>query len=322
MKVYVFSPSNSVAGGAECMHQIVRSLNDSNFKAFITYYNGRDGGKAINYFSNYDCPIFLGNLNDIDLEQNFVIYPEIATLFLKKIKRAKKIIYWASIDNYLGNKENLSIKNQIKNRLKYLLGISSVSIFGMKEYYHFTQSYYASNFIKNKGYTHYHIGDYISNDFEIKIPDKKNTIIYNPKKGAKFINGFKKLYDDYNFVPLINLSRQEMIKKIAESKLYLDFGLHPGKDRIPREAVKLNCCIITGKFGSSGNEFDIPIPDYYKIDAQMKNSFFENLKSKIDYVLNNFDKSSKDFDVYRNKVAFEKIFFDKSIKHFFNHFNF
>ena len=55
----------------------------------------------------------------------------------------------------------------------------------MKEYYHFTQSYYASNFIKNKGYTHYHIGDYISNDFEIKIPDKKNTIIYNPKKRSK-----------------------------------------------------------------------------------------------------------------------------------------
>ena len=75
----------------ECMHQIVRSLNDSNFKAFITYYNGRDGGKAINYFSNYDCPIFLGNLNDIDLEQNFVIYPEIATLFLKKLKEQKKL---------------------------------------------------------------------------------------------------------------------------------------------------------------------------------------------------------------------------------------
>ena len=40
----------------------------------------------------------------------------------------------------------------------------------------------------------------------------------------------------------------------------------------------------------------------------MKNSFFENLKTKIDYVLENFDKSSKDFDVYRNKVAFEKYF--------------
>lgn len=322
MKVYVFSPSNSVAGGAECMHQIVRSLKDSHFNAYITYYNGRSGGKAIKYFSKYNCPVYSGSFKEIDREENFIIFPEIATLLSKQFLKSKKIIYWASIDNYLGNKENLSLKNQIKNKLKYLLGINAVSIYKMNDFYHFTQSYYASNFIMKKGYTHYHIGDYVHDVFTENHCSKKNTIIYNPKKGSKYIEKFKNIYKEYNFVPLINLSRQEMIKKIAESKLYLDFGLHPGKDRIPREAVKLNCCIITGKFGSSGNEFDIPIPDYYKIDAQMKNSFFENLKKKIDYVLNNFDKSSKDFDVYRNKVAFEKVFFDKSIKHFFNHFNF
>jgi len=44
-------------------------------------------------------------------------------------------------------------------------------------------------------------------------------------------------------------------------KLYVDFGKHPGKDRMPREAAVHGCCIITGRRGAAGNPFDIPIPN-------------------------------------------------------------
>ena len=35
--------------------------------------------------------------------------------------------------------------------------------------------------------------------------------------------------------------------KWMHPKLYIDFGGFPGKDRLPREAVMHDCCIITGK---------------------------------------------------------------------------
>ena len=60
---------------------------------------------------------------------------------------------------------------------------------------------------------------------------------------------------------------QELFKK---SKVYIDFGYHPGKDRIPREAAVNDCCIITNREGSAKNNIDIPIFDKYKFSEPIK----------------------------------------------------
>jgi len=39
-------------------------------------------------------------------------------------------------------------------------------------------------------------------------------------------------------------------------QVYIDFGHHPGQDRLPREAVQCGCVVITGKRGS-GNQINI-----------------------------------------------------------------
>ncbi len=38
---------------------------------------------------------------------------------------------------------------------------------------------------------------------------------------------------------------------MRKAKLYIDFGYHPGKERMPREACLLDCCLIIGKDGSA-----------------------------------------------------------------------
>ena len=38
-------------------------------------------------------------------------------------------------------------------------------------------------------------------------------------------------------------------------QVYIDFGHHPGQDRLPREAVQCGCVVITGTRGS-GNQIN------------------------------------------------------------------
>lgn len=52
---------------------------------------------------------------------------------------------------------------------------------------------------------------------------------------------------ELNFKPIINMTRDEVIRELQRAKVYIDFGNHPGKDRIPREAAILGCCAIVGK---------------------------------------------------------------------------
>lgn len=54
-----------------------------------------------------------------------------------------------------------------------------------------------------------------------------------------------------------------------ESMIYIDFGEHPGKDRIPREAAMRDLIVITGRDGAAVNDVDVSIPKKYKIDRNM-----------------------------------------------------
>ena len=54
-----------------------------------------------------------------------------------------------------------------------------------------------------------------------------------------------------NLIPLINFNKKEIINFLSKSKIYIDFGFHPGQDQMPREAAILKNCIITNKEGSA-----------------------------------------------------------------------
>lgn len=56
---------------------------------------------------------------------------------------------------------------------------------------------------------------------------------------------------DLRWVPLIGMTTEEMRSCMSKSKVYIDFGNHPGKDRIPREAAISGCIVITGKRGAA-----------------------------------------------------------------------
>jgi hypothetical protein len=106
-----------------------------------------------------------------------------------------------------------------------------------------------------------------------------------------------------------------VIKTLQKAKVYIDFGNHPGKDRIPREAAILGCCVITGKRGSAAFFEDVPIPDEYKFEDKEKN--IPKIIDKIKDCLENYEKRYEDFDYYREVIKNEPQKFIEDLRKIF-----
>ena len=129
----------------------------------------------------------------------------------------------------------------------------------------------------------FRLSDFISSTFfdgiETETIIRKNIVLYNPKKGVEFTQKIMDTCPEFEWIALQNMSHEEMKQTMLTSKVYIDFGNHPGKDRIPREAALCGCCVITGKRGSAKNDVDVKIPPSYKFDDNNENLFL--IKRKI-----------------------------------------
>ena len=186
---------------------------------------------------------------------------------------------------------------------------------------HFVQSEYARQMLKSKGFDNvFFLSDYLNKYFienqllSLNTP-KDNIVLYNPKKGLNFTKSIISHAKDINFVPIENMKREDVAKLLSKAKVYIDFGNHPGKDRLPREAAISGCCVITGKDGSAKYYEDVPIPDEFKIEAKIEN--IQSIVDKIRQCFENYEINSKKFESYREKIKNEeKRFIDDAKKIF------
>jgi hypothetical protein len=161
-----------------------------------------------------------------------------------------------------------------------------------------------------------YLSDYLNKEFlEIETDEnkKENIVAYNPTKGFKFTRRLIKIAPDFRFIPIQNMTREEVIGLLKRAKVYIDFGNHPGKDRIPREAAMLNCCIITNRRGSANFFEDVSILDDYKFDEADP----EIVINKIKDCFENFKERTKDFADYRKIINTEPSRFISDIKKIF-----
>ena len=145
--------------------------------------------------------------------------------------------------------------------------------------------------------------------------NKKNQILYNPKKGIEFTQKIMGSSDNLNWIPIENMTTEEVRDLLSESKVYIDFGNHPGKDRFPREAAISGCCIITGKLGSANYFEDIPIPDEYKFESKDEN--ISKILSKIKECLEEYEKKQEDFLGYKKFIEKEYSVFRDDVRELF-----
>lgn len=324
--IYVLCPSNLKTGGTELLHQLVASLLSFKKNACIAYYlEGKYDDKNPTppafkkYIGDHWCLV-----NDIeDNTDNVAIFPETGFGKSKKYHRLQKCAWWLSVDNYnvMKGMSNRFRRYGIKSFLKHL---------ALNDYFddniittipvHFFQSYYAANFAKSKGVDKdslFYLSDYI-NDIYIKPYDKKhrkNVVAYNPIKGSEFTQELISAAQDISWIPIINMTNEEVRNLLDVAKVYIDFGNHPGKDRIPREAAMSGCCVITDLKGSAAYKEDVPIPSKFKFEDVDSN--IPDIISQIRNCFSDYESVTKEFDSYRNFIKGEKQEFQNSVKYIF-----
>ncbi|NDC77220.1 MAG: hypothetical protein EBZ67_05030 [Chitinophagia bacterium] len=112
------------------------------------------------------------------------------------------------------------------------------------------------------------------------------------------------------------MSPEEVMEKMKQAKIYIDFGSHPGRDRFPREAAFCGCCIITGNKGSAENDFDIMIPSKYKF--KQNSCDLKDIKKMIQEIFDNFIDHYPKFETYRNIISNEKKTFEHELDEVIN----
>lgn len=316
--IYIVANANCVSGGPELLHQFCYYLNKHGVDAEMAYYEKfsfpvqKNSSKLVETYGRYNCK----KAKEIrDLPQNTIVLSEGELWFLPRFKKAKIVIWWLSVDNYYNSMHT----NYARLYAPFGMKRKKFDPF-LNNYVHCVQSEYARLFLLEKGIEEtniYSLTDYLSNEFILETKDEKNeekhnVILYNPKKGLEFTQKIISVCPEYEFIPLQGFTHSEMINVMKQAKVYIDFGNHPGKDRIPREAAMCGCCIITNREGAAKNDKDVKIPSIYKFEMQEENLPY--IKKKIDECISSYNVLRKDFDAYRSEIIGQESKFMEEVK--------
>lgn len=316
--VYVCCPGGSVTGGPELLHQFVDELRLNNIDAKILYYPFDKKFDIPDAYIKYN--VTQGQVDAVS-SSALVVIPEVATSLAKDFPNNQISIWWLSVDNFFGFKGVSPLKEKLKN-LKRIVFRKRMMLCEMKSFIHLTQCQYASLFLSNNRITSYPLTDYLNQTHLDQCYDntKRQMIIaYNPKKGIKVTQKLMDALPNIRFIPIQNMTALQVKELLQTAMLYIDFGLHPGKDRFPREAAMAGCCIITGRRGSAANSIDVPILQKYKLDENSR-SFVGDFKKLVDFIFTNFDVASLEFESYREIIKNEPMLFKLQVKDFINIF--
>ena len=321
--VYIPAPAHHATGGPELLHQLAHALIGLGINAVMYYIPNEHPDPVHPAYVGYAVPFAREIVDDPD---NVLIVPEVSAKFLDGFLQIQKVLWWLSVDNYYcyDNHGRFRVQKKKINDFLNRFGFFNPLFFDSKLKtidLHLVQSYYAKAFLERRGIRNIaYLSDYLNDDFlSIETPPemKEDIVAYNPSKGYEFTKQIIAYDETLTFVPIQNMTREEVVQLLQRAKVYIDFGNHPGKDRIPREAAMLNCCVITGRKGAANYPEDLPIQEQYKFFDQQ-----ENLPGIVDMIrrcVEDFESEVKNFAGYKNKITNEKNVFMTDVKKIFVH---
>ncbi|MBR4759008.1 MAG: hypothetical protein IK078_02530 [Lachnospiraceae bacterium] len=310
-KVYVPCFPFIKTGGTELLHQLVYWLNRFGCEAYIAYGKVDDEKpycepQLMRYVSGHICTLPNGVEDNAD---NAMVVAEQLSGLVNQFDNIHKLFWWLSVDGFFVSLNN--DKAEIDRRLNQIKHQTD---------YSFIQSVYAGEFLREKGFDDdciIRLEDYINSVFITEMEgnldkEKEDIVIYNPAKGKEFTRKLISEAGDINWVPICNMTTSQVHDLMCRAKVYIDFGPHPGKDRMPRESAACGCCIITGKRGSAKYHEDVFINEEYKFDEQTCQ--MKDILNMIRRCITEYDVRIDDFSVYRDHIRYEKTQFVEDIQ--------
>lgn len=277
MEIIALCPGNVATGGTEGIHKLINELRLCGADAKILYLNGSQPKE----FSRYGCRTIE---TFPDGYTGVLIVPEYLanTITDPEYRRCTVAVLWQGVDVYKWHNP--------KSTWGHFLD--------RKDAIHITMSEYGMDYLRGLGLKPIKIPDCLNDDFLRDFPDvyeRGNAVLYNPTELK--LTGFQREVmlrcADIVFKPLSGYSRGELIDLMRHSKLYIDFGVFSGRERLPRESVMCGCCILTSTQGTAGYYRDNSIPDKYKLDD------VDSAVEMIHYVLEDYKACRPDFNLYR-----------------------
>ena len=349
-EIYILAPARIDTGGPTDLHQLAYILRNKFKKKTYMYYYPKTIKNPVH--KNYKVLKVPYKKNIDDLKKNILIIPEAYTAveISKSYKNLQKGLWWLSVDFFLYhrfiNKNHSTIRSLIKIPHKFInlfnkltsFYYGNVSLFKYLKFIYlkpwFSNIFKIENIKVNLVHSDYqfkvlkknkikanYLSDYIRKEYfiaskKILIKNEQNIMCYNPRKSSNFFEKFIKLNPDIKFIPLINLNLKQVIDILSKSKIYMDFGFHPGQDHLPREAAILRNCVITNREGSASIYNDLPIKEEFKFIERKEN--FIKITKKINLIFNSFSDQLKKFKFYRNVLYLQEKKFTNQISKIFN----
>jgi len=314
--IVVCCPGGAISGGPELLHQLVHELRSIGKSAFISYFPFENQFELPKAYSGYDAPQ-TGFLDDPD---SVFIIPENSTHLVRKIHEAGIFVWWLSVDNYVKTSRSSWLRDAV-NALDTLMR-GRQPLFLLKRHRHLVQSEYARNYLQRSGIDSAPLTDYLAGEHfsrDIALEDKQDIVAFNPKKGFDVTRQLIESLPRLQFVGIDGLEKAEVAALLSKAKIYIDFGHHPGKDRMPREAAIAGCCVITGRSGAAANPEDIPIPDCYKLE-DLGGVDVDAFSRLADSIFRDFNDHHQQFSGYRRKIRSERQTFSMQVRSVFGDF--
>ena len=315
MKFVILCPYQSRTGGPEALMQLSDALithgfdatvwlcADDDISAIMSGVVNSPNGFAVSpktqdipEYSRYKVKAFTGRAPG---EAICYVLPESYISLISVIIPQRVILWWLSVDFALSELSRINLN---------FLRQASIT--------HATQSHYAKEFCESLGLRTRYLSDYTIVDDRIveDIDCRHNILALNA--GTKviynldYIEGrLKELISDVEVVRLQGMSRVEVYELFSRSRLFIDLGNFPGKDRMVREAVMLGTNAIICNSGAGASKVDFALDDIYRADPSDINSAL----TLAAHMIRNPLSHSENFTLIRSQVLQERLNFEKEV---------
>jgi hypothetical protein len=247
--------------------------------------------------------------------RSLVVFPEVMTelAVAPSVDKSRHALWWLSVDNALS--QNFRLTDATYRQ----------EFFSHDNLIHFYQSAYAHDFLKKAGAKNcITLSDYTDPNFIMRsltpsgnppIAHRPNVICFFPNKGVTLARQFiahGTLRHAVELTPIIHMTKMQVRDTLFNSRIYIDFGHHPGKDRVPREAAIAGAIVLLHAKGAAIYEADHPLSTTYKFtEADIASG---RLHTLIDQILDDPETHFTAQMPYREAILAERDKFDREVQ--------
>jgi hypothetical protein len=246
-------------------------------------------------------------------DQTLLVFPEVMAQQAFSFRSASlRAIWWLSVDNAL--KYNPQLRD-VDSRVQF---------FAEPSVAHFFQSQYAAQFLlANRAKKCVPMSDFVDRAFFVSRGSwdapQRPLICFLPRKGGELAAAFLSTLDmnaqEFEALALANMSRTAVREALSRATVYIDFGHHPGKDRVPREACAAGAIVMLNRQGAAQFFLDHPLDEEYLFDADEVTS--GALATRLRAIVRNPLQHISRQELYRQMVYLEAEKFDLEVRSFF-----